>query len=292
MKPLLAVKADLNILEFPVFVSPKFDGFRCIMTHGGAQTRSLKPIQNHYVRGKLEEIPNMTGLDGELLTFTGGKMDDFNTVQSKLTSRSGMPDFTYHVFDDFTFPRDQFSIRRERYLSRVISIDNAKLNPVSQVLVSDIEALMMWENKWVHEGYEGLMVRDPGGIYKFGRSTLNEGILLKVKRFEDDEGEIVGAYERMKNYNEATINALGYTERSSHKANMTPAGDLGGFIVKWRDVITFDLGTGFTAEQRKQYWRDWNTGNTPGKLTFAFQGVGPNGKPRFPSFRGFRHDLG
>lgn len=290
MKPLLAVKADLNILEFPVFVSPKYDGFRCIMTHAGAQTRSLKPIQNHYVRGKLEEIPNMTGLDGELLTFTGSKMDDFNTVQSKLTSRSGMPDFTYHIFDDFTHPKDQFSIRRQRYLDRVINIDNTKLNPVSQVLVSDMEALMMWENKWVQEGYEGLMVRDPGGVYKFGRSTLNEGILLKVKRFEDDEGEVVDYYERLKNDNESTTNALGYTERSSHKENMTPAGDLGGLTVEWKG-LHFNLGTGFSASDRIKYWSDKNS-LVGQKVTFAYQGVGTNGRPRFPSFRGFRHDLG
>ena len=291
MKPLLAVKADLSILEFPVFVSPKYDGFRCIMTYAGAQTRSLKPIQNHYVRGKLEEIPNMTGLDGEVLTYTNGKMDDFNTVQSKLTTRSGMPDFSFWVFDDFTNPRDQFSQRHQRYLGRVQNIDHIKVKQVLQVLVHDMEELMFWENKWVSEGYEGLIIRDPGGIYKFGRSTLNEGILLKVKRFEDDEGEIVGGYERMRNENEAVTNELGYTERSSHKSGMVPAGDLGGFTVSWRGV-EFDLGTGFTAEQRRQFWHEWNTGNTPGKVTFAFQGVGTNGRPRFPSFRGFRHDLG
>lgn len=290
MKPLLAVKADLSILEFPVFVSPKYDGFRCIMTYAGAQTRSLKPIQNHYVRGKLEEIPNMTGLDGEVLTYTNGKMDDFNTVQSKLTTRSGMPDFSFWVFDDFTNPRDQFSQRHQRYLGRVQNIDHIKVKQVLQVLVHDMEELMFWENKWVSEGYEGLIIRDPGGIYKFGRSTLNEGILLKVKRFEDDEGEIVGGYERMRNENEAVTNELGYTERSSHKSGMVPAGDLGGFTVSWRGV-EFDLGTGFTAEQRRQFWHEWNTGNTPGKVTFAFQGVGTNGRPRFPSFRGFRHDL-
>lgn len=289
MKPLLAVKADLDLVQFPVFVSPKYDGFRCLMTHAGAQTRSLKPIANHYVRGKLDEIPNMTGLDGEVLTYTGGKMDDFNTVQSKLTTRQGMPDFSFWVFDDFTHPRDQFQTRWQRYLGRVASIDNIKIKQVLQVLVHSIEELMYWENIWVNEGYEGLMIRDPGGVYKYGRSTLNEGILLKVKRFEDDEGEIIGGYERMRNENEAVTNALGYTERSSHKENMVPAGDLGGFTVKWRDV-TFDLGTGFSAGQRVSFFHDIDE-IIGKKVTFAFQGVGTNGRPRFPSFRGFRGDL-
>lgn len=288
MKPLLAVKAELDLVEFPVMVSAKYDGFRCLMTYAGAQTRSMKPIQNHYVRGKLEEIQNMTCLDGEILTFTNGKMDDFNTVQSKLTTRSGMPDFTFYVFDDFTNPRDQFSHRDKRAEDRVANIDNIKVRKVVQYLVHSIEQLMEYERQFVNEGYEGLMIRDPGGVYKFGRSTLNEAILLKVKRFEDDEGTIVDYYERLKNENEATVNALGYTERSSHQANMVPAGDLGGLTVEWRDVM-FNLGTGFSADDRVRYWSDKE--NLVGqKVTFAFQGVGTNGRPRFPSFRGIRHD--
>lgn len=291
MKPLLAVKADLDLVQFPVFVSPKYDGFRCLITYGGPQTRSLKPIANNYVRGKLAEIPFITGLDGEILTYTNGKMDDFNTVQSKLSSRQGMPDFTFWVFDDFTHPKDQFDFRRKMARNKVLTADNVKLRSVLQVLVHNMEELMTWEGKWVREGYEGLMIRDPGGIYKFGRSTLNEGILLKVKRFEDDEGEVIGRYERMKNENEAVTNALGYMERSSHKEGKVPAGDLGGFTVKWRD-ITFDLGTGFSALDRVKYWNCHGDEVIGRKVTFAFQGVGANGRPRFPSFRGFRHDLG
>lgn len=290
MKPLLAVKVtNFEALQYPLLVSPKYDGFRCLITFAGPQTRSLKPIANHYVRGKLAEIPFITGLDGEILTYTNGKMDDFNTVQSKLTTRAGMPDFTFWVFDDFTHPKDQFDFRRKMAENKILTADHIKLRSVTQVLVHNMEELMYWENVWVKEGYEGLMIRDPGGIYKFGRSTENEAILLKVKRFEDDEGEIIGGYERMKNENEAMTNALGYTERSSHKENMVPAGDLGGFTVKWRGV-EFDLGTGFSAGQRISFYHDID--EIIGKqVTFAFQGVGPNGKPRFPSFRGFRSDL-
>ena len=45
--------------------------------------------------------------------------------------------------------------------------------------------------KNLNAGYEGLMLRDPNGIYKFGRSSVKENILLKVKEFMDDEAEII-----------------------------------------------------------------------------------------------------
>mgnify|MGYP003413024970 len=133
------------------------------------------------------------------------------------------------------------------------------------------------------------MVRSSSGHYKFGRSTTKEGILLKLKRFFDAEAVITEAHELMHNANEATTNALGYTERSSHKANMLGMDVLGKFTVDWNG-ITFDVGTGFNAQQRAQYWSepDRCVGKT---ITFKYQSVGPSGKPRFPVFLGFRHDL-
>jgi len=61
---------------------------------------------------------------------------------------------------------------------------------------------------------------------------------------------------------------------------------LGKMTVQWDDV-QFDIGTGFTESQRNEYWTDETVGR---KITFKYQSVGPNGKPRFPVFLGFRHD--
>ena len=67
---------------------------------------------------------------------------------------------------------------------------------------------------------------------------------------------------------------------------MVRSGMLGSFLCIWNDV-TFNLGTGFDEAQRRRYWMFKS--NTIGSLAkFKFQGVGPNGKPRFPVFLGFR----
>ena len=132
------------------------------------------------------------------------------------------------------------------------------------------------------------MVRKPDAPYKFGRSTLKEGYLLKVKRFTDAEAKIIGFEERMYNENEATTDALGHTERSTHKAGMKPAGDLGAFIVRdLRTEMSFRIGTGFTAAQRKEYWTTRNKlMNKIVKYKHFEQGAVD--LPRFPVFIGFR----
>jgi DNA ligase-1 len=286
MKPLLAEKVDLNNLLFPVLTSVKIDGYRCLIHQAdGPITRSLKPIANHYVRSKLSEW-GLAGLDGELVTTSGGKLDDFNTVQSKLSTRGGMPDFEYWCFDEFLNSSLPFKERLARAEARVTKLVNPRVKLVEHVLVHNLEQLLAFEDKAITDGFEGSMVRDPMGRYKFGRSTLKEGILLKLKRLDDAEGMVVNVQERRTNQNEPTRNALGYQERSSHQENMVPCGDLGALTLEWNGV-QFDVGTGFSAAQRVELWhqRDSLFGRT---VTFAYQGVGSKSRPRFPRFKGFR----
>jgi DNA ligase-1 len=295
-KPLLAEKADLDNLKYPVFTSPKYDGFRCLINQMGLPvSRNLKPIPNIYVQAKLAEM-KLPQFDGELLTYTGNKLDDFNTIQSKLTRREGLPEFRYMIFDHWASPQSPYETRLH-YIKRWFDeVDlNARLHCVKQTYVDSREELDEEEAIAIEHGWEGLMIRSLDGKYKFGRSTTKEGILLKLKRFEDSEGEIIGFEELKHNANEATTNELGYTERSSHKANMIGMDTLGKLKVGWgirgkspdAEYVEFDLGTGFTASQRADYWSRREELLTK-KVKFKYQGVGPNGKPRFPVFLGFR----
>lgn len=292
-RPLLAEKVDLTNLQYPVLASPKYDGYRCVIDGSrNPMSRNLKPISNAFVFGKLREL-DLPKMDGELLTFTGGKVDEFSAVQSKLSSRAGMPDFKFMVFDDYSVWNSPYETRNSVL---AVWFDQYKHRPgvskylehVKQVLIDDEEQLLDFEANCLALGWEGVMVRSVDGHYKYGRSTIREGILLKLKRFFDDEAVVIEAHELLHNANEATINALGYTERSSHKDNFVGRDMLGKFTVSWKGV-EFDIGTGFNEAQRVHYWSE--AGRHVGKkLTFKYQSLGPNGKPRFPVFLGFRHD--
>lgn len=289
-KPLLAAKADLDKVKFPVLASPKLDGIRCLVYGGVAVTRSLKPIKNKIIAEALSK-PEYEGFDGEIMTYapaeSGGAMEEFNTVQSKVMSADADPGvWKFVVFDDHA-SAGGYSERLTALLNRAKGAPF--MDVLEQAIVHNREELNEVVDGHVSQGFEGTMIRDPSGIYKHGRSTANEGTLLKIKAFEDDEATIIGTVELMRNRNEARTNALGHTERSSHAENKEPAGILGTLRVEWRGK-EFELGTGFTQADREQMWRDRE--QLIGKLvTFKYQQVSHLGVPRFPVFLGLRRDL-
>ena len=147
---------------------------------------------------------------------------------------------------------------------------------------------MALEERYLADGYEGVMLRSLQGIYKFGRATKKEGALLKLKRFADSEATILGLIEQMHNTNESTINALGLKERSSHKANLVGKDTLGALSV--RDVTTgveFEIGTGFDDAERAKIWAHKDA--YIGKLVkYKYFPSGSKDKPRFPVYQGIR----
>lgn len=295
-KPLLANPVDLATLKYPCLGSPKYDGFRCIInTMGQPMSRNLKPIPNGYTFAKLQEL-DLPPLDGELLSFTGDKVDDFNVVQSKLTNRSGRPDFRYMVFDSWEHPNTPYIERNAKVRSYLVDRKPKYVDHVQQVPLYDEKQLLDYEAEQIGLGWEGIMVRSEEGHYKFGRSTTREGILLKVKRFFDDEAEIMAAYEFKHNANvlvSQELESAGFGDaaeikkRSSHQENMIGMDKLGGWRVKWKDQVEFDLGVGFNDQQRNDYWQH-PVRYVGYKVKFKYQSIGPNGKPRFPVFLGFR----
>lgn len=290
MKPLLAYTVEsIETVRFPVFASPKLDGIRCLILDGVAVSRTLKPIPNAYIRHQLAGLPP---LDGELICGDPTDPDCFNRTTSAVMSRDGAPAFTFRVFDHFGTPTDHFP-QRLFWAGICVSEALGDFRPVEMVrqdFIRDAAELADYEAAQVALGYEGVMIRDPEGLYKFGRSTAKEGILGKVKRFADAEAEVVGIEELYRNGNAAEVNALGHTERSTAAAGLVPAGTLGALIVRAEGFAeTFKIGTGYTAAQRDSLWAD--RASLPGRLVkFKHQPAGAKDAPRFPVFLGFRLD--
>lgn len=292
MKPLLAGKIeDLSKLRFPLVASPKIDGIRCLIIDGKPVSRKLKPIPNRFVFGSLASLaPDLDGLDGELMIE--GK--PFNEISSAVMSELGAPaGVVFVVFDSFTNPDLAYALRLQSAMAQVDKLTMNHIKVVESKILSDASELLAYEGICLSRGFEGVMTRSVDGRYKYGRSTANEQILLKLKRFEDSEAVIVGAIEEMHNGNAATVDELGHTKRSSHKGNLQGKGCLGAFRMRRADGLEFEIGTGFTAEQRRLYWLglDQLIGRT---VVYKHQPCGAVDKPRFPVFKSFRHtdDMG
>lgn len=293
-RPMLAASTkaeDLSKLAFPLLASPKIDGVRAVNVNGKLVSRTLKDIPNALTQCCFGTL-YLDGLDGELVV---GNPTDHNLMQQTMSgvmSRDGAPKAEWFVFDDWKLGAMPFAERiaavKER-ISRVYTPDLAKrIHAVSHTLVSSYAELQAYEEKRLAEGYEGVMVRSLRGPYKQGRSSVREGYLLKVKRFADAEAEVIGAVELRHNGNAATVDARGFTKRSTHAANKQGGGVLG--CLKVRDLssgVEFEIGTGFTWAQREQMWE--NRDKLPGLLVkYQHFTVGAVDKPRFPIFLGFR----
>ena len=279
-KPLLAgTITDTSAIKYPVLASPKLDGIRCLIVDGKAVTRNLKPIPNEHVRRKLEQLAS-TAFDGEL---TCG--DTFQSSTSAIMSHNGEPDFEYHVFDNAS-PMPYESRRANIKIWKYNNPTGAWLKIVKQTVIKNEADLLAYEIQRLADGYEGVMVRSLNGLYKQGRSTVKEGILLKLKRFSDSEAVIIGTEPRYTNNNEATKDALGHTKRSSHKDNLVAQDTLGALQVEWNG-LRFNIGTGLNDATRAELWgkRDSLIGQL---VKFKYQAAGMLEAPRFPVFLGLR----
>jgi DNA ligase-1 len=276
-RPMLASNVDMTAVSYPVLCSPKFDGIRCVILDGTALSRKLKPIPNRHVQALLQTCPD--NLDGELII----PKKTFNQTQSAIMSEEGTPKFVYHVFDIID--------KKAPYQDRMERLQDTELPSFCQkVLPLDIHSepdLLEYETACLKEGYEGVMIRDPDGPYKYGRSTPKQGYLAKLKRFTDAEATIVGFEELQHNMNEAETDELGFIKRSHKKAGMVPADKLGAFVVE-SDGKRFKVATGMTDAERSEYWEHKET--MLGKLVkYKFQEAGGKDLPRFPVFLGIRH---
>lgn len=287
-KPMLAGKApdDLSTL-FPerYLMSPKLDGIRCVMIDGVPHSRNLKPIPNLYVRARLSGLPCF---DGELIVGQPVGADVMNRTASGVMAVKGEPDFTYHVFDKWDEPSTRyFSERLAKASELAANYRLHRLAIVKHVVASEPEHVQAFAELRVKWGYEGAMIRLATGSYKHGRSTVKERGLLKIKFFDDAEAIATGATEQMHNANEQTRDELGRSKRSKRKDGLVSTGKLGNIVCEFRGK-RFEIGTGFDDAQRHHYWLRRDA--LPGSLVkFKYQGLTPDGVPRFPVFLGFRN---
>lgn len=299
-KPMLAAKLeDVGPLQYPVLVSPKIDGVRALIIDGVVMSRSLKPIPNRHVQ-KLFGRPELNGLDGELCVGPANAPNVMQVTMSGVMSPDGEPAVTFHIFDyvtgAFSF-EERYGEARARF---IVELERGALGlrMVTQHWVDDEDILGNYEAHYLERGFEGVMVRDPKGLYKQGRCGKKQPYLVKVKRYQDDEAEVIGVEELMHNDNEAFEDELGRTKRSTAKAGKRGAGVLGALICRTKEGVEFNIGTGFTAEQRQALYNNHNFPNPPyirpvvGRTVkykhFAASGV--KDAPRFPVFLGFRDE--
>lgn len=297
VNPSLAVDYKRDRATFPCIGQPKVDGVRGMQIRIAKFTaRSLEPFANLKL-GEFWSDPSFYGLDGELVVpdrpWTHPAMCRDTTSVTNTINSSVVPDliaFDYVTAETIALPYE----KRYRWLeSKVRDIDDPALYVMPFVILRNLDELDEYHFSNVEQGYEGTIIRNAKAPFKPDRSTLAME-LWRVKDRIDFEVYVRGFVEAMQNNNAAKTNALGRTERSTHKANKTGKAMVGmiqGEIVKdvkWKGKVLFpkgmliDIGTGqMTHAQRKAVWENPKLLlNKIGKV--AVQPHGTKDKPRQP----------
>jgi len=236
--PMLAHKYEdrKRYVQEPFFVQPKLDGVRILVSNKGGISRTGKIVKGTAHWGK--HLKDGEYLDGEC--YVHGMA--FEDITSAFKTRPETLEF--HVFDYYDVNRPYLEFK-----------ERARWITVKTVLVDRKEDLATVHNTFVNQGYEGIMVRNPHGVYQPGKRSND---LLKYKTFETDEFTIVGVHE-------GTGRDVGTPVWECE----TKGGD------------RFSVRPEGTMEQRKEHFSE--RASILGKrLTVRYQNMTAAGVPRFP----------
>jgi DNA ligase-1 len=305
-KPFLACDFEERADSFPLYALPKIDGVRGLNYDGTLTGRSLKPFANKHLT-RLFSKPCYEGFDGELAAGDECDPDLCRKTSSASSTIEGEFLWTWHVFDLCADSVQHLPYeKRHAMLSEYVEQEQLEgrlmdLKVVPMVLVNNMNELLEQEAIWIEMGYEGVITRKPGKPCKRGRATSREGGYGRIKRFTDGEGVIIRINEGMSNQNEAQINELGQTFRSTHQDNMVPNGMIGSYVVtlltvpenlpdhiklKVGDEMTVGAGK-LTHEERLYYFQ--NPDKFLGRISkFKFFLHGMKDKLRIPTHQSFR----
>jgi DNA ligase-1 len=281
--PQLAVDIapDFKGMRFPVWGFRKVDGVRGCHVTGKFTGRSLEDLANTALVEKFSD-PVFEGFDGELtidgyltnrtlpahLTAPdkpGDKPKTLCSLTTGITSRGKLrkgeaelpTNVVWNLFD-WLHP-DVVDLPYEDRYSRLTQIveqaNPAWVNVLPYVVIEDAEQAQAFIDECLALGYEGAIFRDPKAKHKHGRATAKLNDFWRFKPASVKDCIITGFEEAMENQNEATTNALGRTERSSHKENKVGKGMIGAFLAT--DVATSQpirLGPGSATHAQRVEW--------------------------------------
>lgn len=186
-------------------------------------------------------------LDGELWT----KRDDFENIQNivlDVNPSNKWENITYNIFEVPNETGD-FDKRLEKIKLWLEKNSNKYIKIIPQKICKNESDLNNYLKNLLEIKAEGIILKNPDSKYFTGRSND----ILKVKKFYDDEGLVIG---------------LNYTKNNDFKS----------LKLQLANGIVFNLGTGFSNTEKK------NPPKIGDIVTFKYYDFTKNNKPKFASF--------
>lgn len=256
-------------IKYPCFVQPKLDGHRALYDGEKFWSRKGKLYLPEVVKHLHFDTQGFI-VDGEIMLPPGYTFQQTTSAIKKYNENT--PKLQYHVFDIV----DNNGVMSAGFDKRILRLEEILMAPYNKGHIPDNIHLVkttLCDNesevssclaKALQQGYEGLILRNAGGLYAVGQRSVD---LQKLKIFIDMEYTIIDCIDGRGREEGAII-----------------------YVCK-TDGEEFTVRPEGTVEDRKRLWQQWKTGkwNPVGlQLTVKYQNLNDTGIPRFPVGIGIR----
>lgn len=252
------------------FIEPKYDGLRAIAVIKGQSVSLLSRNGLEFTSTDHLKEPLLRLASGRDMFFDGElENGNFNSSSSAVRRKNQTnTDTRFHIFDRLEADEWGSTTREHSHRRSLLEqdFDRGRLLGEELQLVpahrAAPEEFMKYYNHFLDRGYEGAMVKDPMGLYRFRKHKD----WIKIKPVNDLDLQVESLVQGEGKY----------------------FGMLGAVIVKYKNKRV-NVGSGFSDEQRQQFWAD--PGLIKGKIIeVQFHEETPDGSLRHPRFVRIRED--
>lgn len=250
-----------------VYTQPKLDGDRCraiirdrIPTLLSSEQNMIESVPHIIDEVYRLDLPDME-LDGELYSHGMAHQNIHGIVSTKTHLHDRYEDVNYHVFDIvLNKPQVERMAILKTLFENVFHHCTYIERVPSYVVEANIDKIVEQMDLFHNEGYEGIIVRNPSGIYTRKRSVD----IMKFKPRKEDAYVVIGYEEEISIHGE-------------------PKNALGALILQSDIGQVFKVGSGsyLTRKAREQLWEERHT--LKGRIAqVAYQHLTTGHVPRFP----------
>ncbi len=245
------------------YVSEKFDGFKIRWIKGKLYTRAGQELKAPEWFIKL--LPS-EDIEGEAY-FGKNTFHKTASLRSESNHRTWTK-ICFYVFDLINY--ELTWIERQAKLEEIAK--EWKDHHIKLVSWKEIKSIAHLEQEFqqiIKNDGEGVILADPWGLYKDGHVEH----ILKYKKAKDAEAIIVGY--RIDETKACRLVSLEVNPLNEHTK-------------KPNEKLTFNIGTGLKVSDRYKYQDKFPIGTI---VTYTYELMGANGKPRTPVYKGIRVDI-
>lgn len=286
---------SFDVVTKPYLVSLKLDGVRCIFKNGEMLSRSFKPIESkqlneRFAHMKQLSIDNDLIYDGELYSTELNFQKLMHFVRTQDLESESLPEsIVFNCFDVIDMNNQNLTAKERLLKYQDLELPYVKI--IEQRIISTPEEAEKMFEEALSNGYEGLILKNPESVYKFGRVTTKSGNGYKLKPFVTFDAVIKGVEQATKvdPTVERTVNELGYHQTSHKKDDRILIDKASAFLVDYEGK-QLKVTIAETDEQKKYIWEHQD--EFIGKhVEYKGMLVGSKDVPRHPNTIRLRPDL-